>query len=96
MLAIFAVVYGLDFIATVPPTVKLTVNEFGREMGPAVFGWIFAAHHVAAGLMAFGAGVSRDILGRYVPSFMLAGIVCLIAPASFYLLKLPESHPISL
>ena len=94
MLTIFAVVYGLDFIATVPPTVKLTVNEFGREMGPAVFGWIFAAHHVAAGLMAYGAGVSRDMLGSYVPSFMLAGIACLIAAASFYLLKRPEPHTI--
>ena len=94
MLTIFAVVYGLDFIATVPPTVKLTVNEFGREMGPAIFGWIFAAHHVAAGLMAYGAGVSRDMLGSYVPSFMLAGIACLIAAASFYLLKRPEPHTI--
>ncbi|MCP1739744.1 hypothetical protein ABIF99_008567 [Bradyrhizobium japonicum] len=40
----FAILYGLDFIATVPPTVKLTVGTFGREMGPVVFGWIFAAH----------------------------------------------------
>ena len=54
MLIIFAVIYGLDFIATVPPTVKLTVAEFGREMGPAIFGWIFAAHHVAAGLNQTG------------------------------------------
>ena len=53
----FAVVYGLDFIATVPPTVRLTVATFGRERGPAVFGWIFAAHQLGVGIMAFGAGV---------------------------------------
>ncbi|MFY8087395.1 MAG: MFS transporter, partial [Rubrivivax sp.] len=67
-LTIFAVIYGLDFIATVPPSVRLTVTSFGREMGPAVFAWIFAAHHVAAGLMAFGTGVSRDMLGTYEPA----------------------------
>lgn len=86
-LSLFAVIYGLDFIATVPPTVRLTVKTFGREMGPAIFGWIFAAHHIAAGVMAFGAGVSKDMLGTYAPSFLLAGVMCLVAAASFYLLK---------
>ena len=86
-LTIFAVIYGLDFIATVPPTVRLTVKDFGREMGPAIFGWIFAAHHVAAGVMAFGAGVSRDVLGTYTPAFMLAGVLCLVAAGSFTLLR---------
>jgi len=45
-LTIFAVIYGLDFIATVPPSVRLTLTTFGREIGPAVFAWIFAAHHL--------------------------------------------------
>jgi sugar phosphate permease len=82
-LTIFAVIYGLDFIATVPPSVRLTVMSFGREMGPAVFAWIFAAHHVAAGVMAFGTGVSRDMLGTYEPAFMLAGVLCFVAAMSF-------------
>ena len=82
-LTIFAVIYGLDFIATVPPSVRLTVVNFGREMGPAVFAWIFAAHHVAAGVMAFGTGVSRDMLGTYEPAFMLAGVLCFVAAMSF-------------
>lgn len=86
-LTLFAVVYGLDFIATVPPTVRLTVQTFGREMGPAIFGWIFAAHHVAAGLMAFGAGVSRDMLGTYVPAFAWAGAMCVLAAGSIYFLS---------
>jgi sugar phosphate permease len=86
-LTIFAVIYGLDFIATVPPSVRLTVMSFGREMGPAVFAWIFAAHHVAAGVMAFGTGVSRDMLGTYEPAFMLAGLLCFVAAMSFVALR---------
>ncbi|MBG9386844.1 MFS transporter [Caenimonas sp. DR4.4] len=86
-LTIFAVIYGLDFIATVPPSVKLTVQTFGLEMGPAVFAWIFASHHVAAGVMAFGTGVSRDVLGTYAPAFLLAGVMCLVAVASLGTLR---------
>lgn len=92
-LSLFAVIYGLDFIATVPPTVKLTVKAFGRDMGPAIFGWIFAAHHVAAGVMALGAGISRDMLGTYAPAFLLAGISCVVAAASVYLLSKPVPPP---
>jgi sugar phosphate permease len=82
-LLIFAVVYGLDFIATVPPTVRLSVQTFGADMGPAVFAWIFAAHHFAAGLMTVGAGVSRDMIGTYGPAFLFAGVLCFLAAASF-------------
>jgi MFS family permease len=88
-LIIFSVIYGLDFIATVPPSVRLTVQTFGREMGPAVFAWIFAAHHVAAGAMAFGTGVSRDMLGTYAPAFLLAGVLCVAAAAAFMLVRRP-------
>jgi len=85
----FAMLYGLDFIATVPPTVKLSVGAFGREMGPVVFGWVFAAHQLGVGLMAFAAGLSRDAWGTYVPAFLLAGILCLLAAAAFALVKKP-------
>ena len=88
-LTIFAVIYGLDFIATVPPSVRLTVVTFGREMGPAVFAWIFAAHHVAAGVMAFGTGVSRDMLGTYEPAFLLAGVLCFVAALCFLAVRRP-------
>ncbi|MGN5478340.1 hypothetical protein ACTMU2_19025 [Cupriavidus basilensis] len=57
--SIFAMFYGLDWIATVPPTVKLAATAFGRERAPMVFGWIFAAHQVGAATAAFGAGLSR-------------------------------------
>jgi sugar phosphate permease len=92
-LTIFAVVYGLDFIATVPPSVRLTVQAFGREMGPAVFAWIFASHHVAAGVMAVGTGVSRDMLGTYAPAFALAGVLCGVAALSFVTLRKAQPAP---
>jgi uncharacterized membrane protein len=85
----FTVVYGLDFIATVPPTVRLTVAAFGREMGPAVFGWIFAAHQLGVGFMAVSAGVSRDALGTYGPAFLIAGALCIVAAAAFLLVRKP-------
>jgi hypothetical protein len=92
-LTLFAIIYGLDFIATVPPSVRLTVLNFGREMGPAVFAWIFAGHHVAAGLMTVGTGVSRDMLGSYAPAFTLAGVLCLVATASFLLVRKRTASP---
>jgi hypothetical protein len=89
----FAVIYGLDFIATVPPTVRLTIATFGRENGPAVFGWVFAAHQLGVGLMALSAGVSRDALGTYGPAFLFAGVLCIVAAAAFLLLREPVAAP---
>jgi len=86
-LTIFAVIYGLDFIATLPPSVRLTVTSFGREMGPVVFAWIFCAHHVGAGLTAYLTGVSRDVLGTYGPAFATAGVLCFLAAAAFMLVR---------
>jgi sugar phosphate permease len=86
-LSFFAVLYGLDFIATIPPSVKLTATTFGREQAPLVFGWIFAAHQLGAGLMAFAAGVSRDALHSYLPAFFTAGALCLVATLSLWLLR---------
>jgi predicted MFS family arabinose efflux permease len=78
-LSLFALFYGLDWIATVPPTVKLTVTRFGRERANLVFGWIFAGHQLGAATAAFGAGVSRTVLLSYLPAFFAAGALCLIA-----------------
>lgn len=86
-LSFFAVFYGLDFIATVPPSVRLTAETFGREQAPLVFGWIFAAHQLGAGVMAFGAGISRDTLTSYLPAFFVAGMLCVIAALSLGLLR---------
>jgi sugar phosphate permease len=76
---IFAVFYGLDWIATVPPTVKLTAQCFGREKAGVMFGWIFAAHQIGSAVAAFGAGWIRTDLGDYWLAFVISGLTCLVA-----------------
>jgi len=88
-LSAFAIFYGLDFIATVPPTVRLTLKEVGAAQTPLVFGWIFAAHHLGAGVTAFLAGAMRDALGTYLPALLAAGALCLVATACMGLLRAP-------
>ena len=78
-LTIFAIFYGLDWIATVPPTVRMANDEFGRDKGPVVFGWIFLSHQIGSGIAAYGAGASRELLLTYMPAFFTAGAVCLVA-----------------
>jgi len=78
-LSLFAMFYGLDWIATVPPTVRLTAQRFGPERANLVFGWIFAGHQLGAGAAAFGAGLSRTVLATYLPAFFVAGALCIVA-----------------
>jgi MFS family permease len=75
----FIVFYGLDWVATVPPTVALTAEVFGRERMSIVYGWIFAAHQLGAASAAFGAGAVRTWLGDYELAFLSAGVLCLVA-----------------
>ena len=72
-LAVFAILFGLDYIATVPPTVALTADLFGRRHVAAVYGWIFFAHQVGAALAAYLGGVAREWLGDYNAAFFAAG-----------------------
>jgi sugar phosphate permease len=78
-LSLFALFYGLDWIATVPPTVNITVRTFGREKANLVFGWVYAGHQLGAATAALGAGLSRTELASYLPAFMVAGVLCLVA-----------------
>ncbi|HET7600533.1 MAG TPA: MFS transporter [Gemmatimonadales bacterium] len=75
----FAVFYGLDWVATVPPTVRLTGERFGAARTGVMFGWIVAAHQLGAGAAALGAGVARTRLGDYSAAFAGAGALCLLA-----------------
>ena len=75
---VFIIFYGLDWVATVPPTVALCREWFGAE-GPIVFGWVFAAHQVGAALAATGAGAIRDLNGSYDLAFFVAGGLCAAA-----------------
>jgi sugar phosphate permease len=78
-LSLFAVFYGLDWIATVPPTVRLTTNAFGKEQVGMMFGWIVAGHQLGAAFASLGAGVLRTELGTYLEAFMISGSLCGIA-----------------
>ena len=89
-LSIFAVFYGLDWIATVPPTVKLAAQRFGRDRANVVFGWVFAGHQLGAATAAFGAGLSRTELQSYLPAFFAAGALCLVASALILTLSPPR------
>jgi predicted MFS family arabinose efflux permease len=82
-LTVFAVFYGLDWIATVPPTVKLANQSFGERDAPIIFGWVLVAHQIGAAVAAFGAGVIREHAGTYAPAFVLAGIFAVIASVVF-------------
>ena len=86
-LSVFAVFYGLDWVATVPPTVKLAAQHFGRERAPLVFGWVFTAHQLGAAVAALGAAMSRDALASYLPAFFLAGVACVIAAGAVLLVR---------
>src|SRR6267142_905899 len=77
-LSLFAVFYGLDWVATVPPTVRLTANTFGKENVGVVYGWIGAAHQLGASLAALGAGSIRTYLGDYRDAFWVSGALCLM------------------
>ena len=78
-LGVFAVFYGLDWIATVPPTVRLAARCFGEENAPVMFGWIAAMHQLGAAMAAWSAGLIRVGSGSYLAAFMAAGALCLVA-----------------
>jgi MFS family permease len=75
---VFILFYGLDWVATVPPTVALCREYFG-DRAPIVFGWVFAAHQLGAAVAAGGAGVIRDAAGTYDPAFYVAAALCAVA-----------------
>lgn len=78
-LAIFSVFFGLDWIATVPPTLRLTTDHFGDRDAPVVFGWIAAGHQIGAASAAFFAGYMRTAQGDYLQAFVIAGATGLVA-----------------
>ncbi|WP_082931497.1 MFS transporter [Mycolicibacterium setense] len=77
---VFVIFYGLDWVATVPPTIVLCRDYFG-DRSPVVFGWVFASHQVGAAIAAAGAGWLRDLNGNYDLAFRLAAGLCFVAAA---------------
>ncbi|MGN6636773.1 MAG: MFS transporter [Oryzihumus sp.] len=90
-LFLFIVFYGLDWVATVPPTVALCRRHFGLERSGVVFGWVFAAHMVGAGVAASFAGWVREDTGDYLGAWLTAGALCLVA--AFAILAIPKRAP---
>lgn len=77
-LLIFVVFYGLDWIATVPPTVALCREHFGAQ-GTIVFGWVFASHQIGAAVAATAAGFARDAFGDYTATWLVTGLLAIVA-----------------
>lgn len=78
-LTVFAVLFGLDYIATVPPTTALVADTFGRKHVGTVFGWIFCAHQIGAASAAWLGGLAHDRLGHYGTAFLVAGVLAILA-----------------
>jgi MFS family permease len=94
LLIIFSVFYGLDWIATVPPTIGISRQIFGVKKSGIVYGWIFASHQAGAAVAAFGGGIIYEILNSYKWAFLLAGIFCLLA--SLFVIVIKKQTPASI
>jgi len=91
-LFLFVVFYGLDWVATVPPTVALCRIHFGVEKSGVVFGWVFASHMVGAGVAASYAGWIREGTGEYFWAWMTAGGLCVLAATLCFTIAAPRGH----
>ncbi len=89
-LSFFAMFYGLDWVATVPPTVKLASAAFDKLRGPMIFGWIFAAHQIGGAVAAYGAGLTRTVMASYTPALYTAGAACILAALSVVWVRGPR------
>jgi predicted MFS family arabinose efflux permease len=91
-LMLFIVFYGLDWVATVPPTIRLTTDIFGKEQAGILFGWMMAAHQIGAGVATYGGGVLYTWLDSYFFTFMTAGFFCLVA--SLMVMRIRKTNPL--
>jgi MFS family permease len=89
----FAILFGLDYIATVPPTVALVADRFGQHNVGIVYGWVFAAHMVGAAIAAWVAGIVRDSVGDYAYAFVAAGWIAIIAGFAALAIRRPGPAP---
>ncbi|MDB5848057.1 MAG: transporter, partial [Rhodoferax sp.] len=88
-LSLFAMFYGLDWVATVPPTVKLVSATFDKERAGMIFGWVFAGHQLGGAVAAYGAGLTRTVMLSYSPALYAAGAACIVAAVLVFGIKRP-------
>jgi predicted MFS family arabinose efflux permease len=92
-LPIFGLFYGLDWVATVPPTVRITSDVFGRVDAPVVFGWVVAGHQLGAAFAALGAGMLRSTLGSYTVATAISGGLCVMGALLILRVNRPSLVP---
>ncbi|MGN6578386.1 MAG: MFS transporter [Bordetella sp.] len=92
-LSIFAVFYGLDWIATVPPTLRLASDAFGDRDAPIVFGWIVAGHQIGAATAAWMGGAIRQATGSYLTAFVISGATGILAAVIALMVKRQRATP---
>ncbi|USK68483.1 MFS transporter [Peribacillus asahii] len=90
MLVIFTVFYGLDWIATVPPTIGISRQIFGTNKSGIIYGWIYASHQAGAAVAAYGGGLIYKFFNTYTWAFFLAGVFCLLA--SLFVIIIKKQH----
>ncbi len=90
---VFMIFYGLDWVATVPPTVRLCTDVCGAERGTVAYGWVYAGHQLGAAVMAWLAGFLRDTTGSYRPAFFIAGACCALAAFGSMRIRRPSPAP---
>ncbi|MEV1006815.1 MFS transporter [Streptomyces sp. NPDC049881] len=86
----FIVFYGLDWVATVPPTIALCREHFGAD-GGVVFGWVLASHQIGAAVVAYAAGAIRDTTGSYDLAWTSAGVLCALATVMVMVIRRPRA-----
>ncbi|MDV5147585.1 MFS transporter [Streptomyces sp. SBC-4] len=91
----FIVFYGLDWVATVPPTIALCREHYGEDSA-IVFGWVLASHQVGAAVVAFAGGVARDVFGRYDLVWYASGALCAAAALMALVIRRPRTETASL
>jgi hypothetical protein len=83
---VFIIFYGLDWVATVPPTVLLCRQVLGPDKGAVIYGWVFAAHQIGGSIAALGAALLRVKFGDYASAFYVTGLMCVIT--SYFVLQM--------
>ncbi|MEF9884661.1 MFS transporter [Streptomyces sp. P9-A4] len=90
----FIVFYGLDWVATVPPTIALCREHYGEDSA-IVFGWVLASHQVGAAVVAFAGGVARDVFGTYDVVWYASGALCAAAALMALVIRRPRTGAVS-
>jgi MFS family permease len=85
---VFVIFYGLDWVATVPPTIMLCRAVLGPQRASVVYGWVFVGHQIGGAVAAFGAALLRVQIGDYAVAFYISGALCIVT--SYFVLQIAK------